>query len=312
MSGLLFERLKTERSEWPQLLRRDIFPENVREQCWQLWVEGIGAYIEEAANTIITQIRHAIGVSRLNSSGLRGHSYDQRYFPSSELRSFLLAGMTDIKNQQNVEYMLSALELMCRSLNKHDRGTPNVIGAINYRLRLGGVGYKFADNTLIPVDDENLTDAAVIPTVSLLNRPAFIPAYKYLMQTFSDYKSGTPKSLETAIDNVQKSVETLLKIIFDERDITYNKNDTYMPLIQKAKESGLFPHVSDDKLNPLMNNLKTLGEIRNRGGGHGSPEENKATDKLVRLAIHHATANMLYIAETHLETKEQVKKRKQG
>ena len=156
----------------------------------------IQSYIEEASNSIVTQIRHAIGVRQLNANGNRGDIYGSQYYPSNELRTFLLKGMPDAKAQQNVEYMLSALEMMCQVLKEgYARNIPWTVEQINYRLRLGGVGYKFAGGMLIPVDDENLTNSAVIPLVSLLNQPEFLPAYKYLAQSFNDYKSSAPKAL---------------------------------------------------------------------------------------------------------------------
>ena len=45
-----------------------------------------------------------------------------------------------------------------------------------------------------------------------------------------------------------------------------------------------------------------MREIRNKKGGHGSVDK-KISPKEVSLVLHHATANMLYIAETYLEKK---------
>ncbi len=301
--GLFFERMKTQRGEWPQAFRRDIFPENVRQQCWQLWGEFIPNYEWKTLSTnIVRKLRYRIGVSKLNNHGYVNDAFGEE-IPAAdmELKGFFLKGISDRDAQTNVEYSLSALELMCQFLkNKSD----DVIDEINFRLRLAGVGFKFIGDALAPVDDENLTDSAVLPAISLLNRPEFASAYSYLTHAFNDYRSGSPKALETAIDNIQKSAEALMKTIFDDLSIKYEPKDSYKRLIQIAKEKGLFPDVESDKLNPLMNNLQTLGEIRNRGGGHGTPSHTKATDRLVRLAIHHATADMLFIAESYLELKD--------
>lgn len=293
--GLFFERLKTQRGEWPTLLQRDFFPKHLRNQVWFLWNEVMEPELEEASHAIVRRMRYSIGVGELNNKGID-------YFGSSidELKYFLLNGILNIDEKTNANYMLSALEMMCLFLQNR---SSKKIDEVNYRLRLAGVGYKFIGDALVPTDDENLTDSAVLPAISLLNQPEFAPAYAYVVQSFVDYRSGTEKSLETAIDNIQKATEALLKIIFDAMGIAYNKKDTYMPLVLKAKENNLFPDIAKDKLNPLMNNLQALGGIRNYGGGHGTPEEKRATDRLVRLAIHHAMSNMLYIAETYLEQK---------
>ncbi len=285
---LFFERQKTLRGEWPKTFSRDSFPENVRIQCWQLADPD-----PDISKAIVLQLRLAIGCIALNKKGMDDYEHNWR----AELGWCFLRGMENVRPQRNVEYALSILELLVHFGRQHNYQLPK---QINDRLRLGGVGYKICEDKLIPIDDEHLTETAIIPAVSLLNQSEFSSSYAYLHQAFLDYREGTPKSLESAIDNTIKAQESLLKHIFDQIEITYNDKDTYMPLVLKAKEHGMFPNIDDDKLAPLMNQLKGAGSLRNREGGHGAPNK-KATDRLVRLAIHHATANMLYIAETYLE-----------
>lgn len=290
MPCFFFERRKTERGEWPNVFAKDKFPQNVRAQCWQL-CENAGFH---NADSVVQQLRHTVGVYELNDAG--------RYRGAlNELNYFYHNGMAECSDLENVEFALSVLELMCQSLPKYNSNI-EVIENINHRLRLGGVGYKFADNQLIPVDDEDLANNAVIPAVSLLNRPEFENSYGYLHQAFLDYKEGTPESLQTAIDNCVKAAEAILKTIFDSIGIEYGPKDTYMPLVQKAAQNGLFPDISQDKLAPLTNQLKGIGEIRNKESGHGGDKQ--VSDKLVRLAINHTTSNLLYIAESYLERKE--------
>ena len=76
-----------------------------------------------------------------------------------------------------------------------------------------------------------------------------------------------------------------------------------MPLLEKAKDNDLFPQISNDKLAPIINELKALGELRNKKGGHGkTKDDTKAKAGHARLAMHHALANMMFIAETYLNT----------
>lgn len=282
---LFFERQKTLRNEWPELLKTDVFPINVKEQCWQI------LDIEENTAEKITKIlKIAIGVSEL--SECYHHSASSR----SELRNFFYKGLYNKNSLQNVEYSFSVLELMC--LAKLE--LKSKIEQVNLRLRLGGIAYKFGGKELIPLIDENLTKTAVIPVISLLNQPKFKKSYDYIQSAFDYYQSGKPDDLESAIDNTQKAVECLLKIIFDDLQISYGKGATLMPLVQIAKKEGFFPDIGEDKLNALVNMLKGLGEIRNKAAGHAQNRE-KPHPKEVRLALHHATANMLYIAETYFE-----------
>lgn len=290
---LFFERQKTLRGEWPSIYMRDQFPENVRIQCWQLVDPD-----EMTCRNIALMMRHAVGCHQLNAKGRPRDPYMGQYSFTNELHHFYLSGYEGASELQNIEYAFSILELLVRE-RRHtsDRVNDN----INYRLRLGGVGYKIVDHQLVPVDDEHLTESAVIPAISLLNRPEFSSAYAYLHQAFLDYREGSPKSLESSIDNTMKAGESLLRYIFEQLGyFDVQLNWTYSRLVQHAKEKGLFPEVANDKLNPLMNELQGLAGIRNTGGGHGVPDKH-ATDRLVRLAIHHATSNLLYIAETYLE-----------
>ncbi|WOI09809.1 AbiJ-NTD4 domain-containing protein [Thalassospira lucentensis] len=292
---LFFERMKTQRGEWPKTFEKNHFPDNARTQCWQLLSPKIRNF-----EIIVRILRHAVGVYKLNNVGSPSAYSSERFNYSAELQAFLHNGMDGGSSPQDIDYALTTIELMAQ---KSGYDSENAIDAVNYRLRLAGVGYKYIDGQLIPVDDEELTNDAVIPTISLLNRDEFTDSYNYLRQAFSDYKEGTSESSQNAIDNTVKAVEAALKVIFKNLGIIYGDKDTYMPLIQKAAENGLFPAIASDKLAPITNELKALGEIRNKEGGHGGPDK-KVSDKAVRLAIHHATANLLYIVESYLERKQ--------
>ncbi|PKR57294.1 hypothetical protein [Thalassospira lohafexi] len=292
---LLFERMKTQRGEWPKTFEKDHFPDNARTQCWQLLEPHTREY-----SRIVEILRHAIGVYHLNKAGFPNRQPSRRFNHKAELQAFLHEGLDGGNSPQDIEYALTTIELMAQN-SGYD--SERAIETVNYRLKLAGVGYKYIDRQLVPVDDEELTNDAVIPAISLLNRDEFTDSYNYLRQAFSDYKEGTNESSQSAIDNTVKAVETALKIIFSALDIDYGPKATYAPLIQIAAENDLFPGIAEDKLSPIVNMLKALGEMRNKGAGHGGPDK-KVSDKAVRLAIHHSTANLLYIVESYLERKQ--------
>lgn len=298
MTELFFERLKTQQGAWPQVFSREILPDQAKTQVWHLFTEaeGISSKHVKAA---VEKIRFCIGVKKLNKSGDGNDWYEHNYW--NELEAFLYNGIRGKTEEENTNLCLSALEVICQLIKRPNLSTEKTVNEINKRLRLSGVGYCFVGNELIPIDDELLLENSTIPTVSLLNREEFHEAYAYLYQAYQDYRSDDGKALENAVDNTAKAAETLLKHCFQELDIEYNPTHTYMRLIQTAKEKGLFPNVDDDKLNPLMNNLKALGNIRNEAGGHGGKK--KTANRMVRLALNHATSNMLFIAESYLELK---------
>lgn len=139
---LFFERRKTERKEWPEVFAKDKFPQNVRTQCWQICDSRFNNHAE-----VIQVIQHAIGVYRLNDAG-RKRDYMDSYSHSRELNHFFHYGLNGGDNKADTEYAFSVLELMCKDISKHGQNQ-NLVDAVNYRLRLGGVGYKFADDRLI-------------------------------------------------------------------------------------------------------------------------------------------------------------------
>jgi len=295
---LFFERLKTERDEWPKMLVVDIFPENVRWQCWHIW-ERKFTDSEEEAKIIVNIMTQHIGLKYLApQSGVHR-------FYSSELEKFFIKGLDNISEMDNVNYAFSVLELMCQQISYNNK---TLIVDINKRLRLGGIGYKFINNKLFSIQDEHLNDSCIVPAITLLNNPEFSEAYEYVKKAYDDLRGAQNTSLESAVDNIQKAAECLLKKIFSKLDIPYGSKDTYMPLIQKAADNNLLLPCNGDKLNPLLPNindtLKRLGEIRNKIGGHGKVHAG-ITDAMSRLAINHAMADMLYIMESYNMKKNQ-------
>lgn len=287
---LFHERLKTANNEWPSTFQRKSFPQNVRSQCWQ----NLKTH-EEFYKVFCEQMRESVGKYELNNAGSRGYGFSYE----AELNYFFHHGLKGGETAEDTSYAFSVLELLCQSCRYDD----HKIDAVNLRLRQAGIGYKFFGESLIPIDDEHLEQTIQIPLASLLNQGEFRPIYNYFHQAFEDYKNGGEKSLESSIDNCQKALETLLQHIFTELDIDFKENWTYRRLVQTAREASFFPPIEDDKDSPIMNELQALANLRNAGGGHGG--KSNTSDKLVRLAINHAMANALYIAECYLEIKSQ-------
>ncbi len=293
---LFFERQKTLRGEWPTIFSRDSFPQEARTQTWQIFSDY---FSHDTAKTIVNGLRFSIGVYMLNNKGVTKNILDmQEHNYEKELNTFFHNGLLNSSEKEKTEYAFTVLEIACMYLDHNKQY--EAIDQINYRLRLAGVGYKFVTDQLIPIDDEHITAISVDPVISLLNQHQFGDTYQYFKQAFIDYREGSDKSMESAIDNTVKACEALLKHVLKAKEIEYPSNWTYMRLIQAARDNNLFPQVSDNNIGSLIANLKTLGEIRNKAGGHGENEKN-TSDRVVRLAITHAAANILFIAEEFLE-----------
>ncbi|MGV8947774.1 MAG: AbiJ-NTD4 domain-containing protein [Candidatus Paracaedibacter sp.] len=302
---VFFERQKSAKEEWPTVLRIDIFPINVRKQCWQAWENIYNEYHNKYADNnyqmlhthckeITIFLREKIGTFYLTREERKKFNYEWGKSETDykeELKEFFLYGLEGGESETDLSYAFTVLELICNLQRR-------IVDKVNQFLRQGGIGYSFTNNSLMPFTDENLLETAVIPVTSLLNQKRFKDTYVYLQGAFQNYKEG---AYQTAIDNCVKAFECLLKTIFEERGIEYEGSDTLQPLILKASRSNLFLDISQDKVTAISNLLKSLGDLRNNKAGHGGKD--KTNDpKVVRFAIGQVTVNMLYIAETHLES----------
>lgn len=309
MDDLFFERKKTEVGEWPEVLKADIFPKHVRRQCWLVW-EPVYRDKEQSASYVVNMLCKKIGIHELNQSNKT--TQRQRVF-AWELKHFLEFGLPydlDIFSgldsgeveAKNINYILSGLELICQNL-KHSY-KKNEIEEINKFLRRGGIGYKFIEDKLISVVDDHLTETCLEPLVGILNQAPFLQARDFLYQAYDDLKnSESSEAFANVIDNATKALESLLKIIFKEQG--KENTEGLSKLIENAKKEDLLLPIAEDKSSSLlstkvMNAIKAMPEKRNLKAGHGQLESN-ANYKIARLALHHATSDMLYIAETYLE-----------
>lgn len=295
---LFFQRQKSLRDEWPKLFQTDSFPETLKAQLWIIFEDFVErrSYLglEKHCERISKKLCREIGLYELNHAG----SW------AEEIKHFLNYGLNNATHEENVEYQYTALELIVQELSGLS-GHYNLVQELNQKMRLAGVGFKIIDNTLIPFEHEELTEITVKPAMGALGHEDFEEAGNYMHKCFQDFKGGTSADLENAITNCTKACESVLKVILEKKGIEYNTNDTYMPLIQKAKEAGVLLEVSDDKFSPLLksltNDLKALGELRNKHGAHGQ-KQSSANDRIARLAISHASANILFLAECYLES----------
>ncbi len=294
---LFFEREKTRNGEWPNTLSIDIFPSQVREQCWQAWENSYfpreNSSYQDNLYKIVKILRERLGKQCLTAKKKQIfssiHGYVDNY--REELREFFLNGFEGGENSENIKYAFTVLEIIC-SLQ------PKIINKVNTYLKRGGIGYNFTNGILVPFSDENLLETSIKPLISLLNQPCFKHTYEYYLNAFKNYREG---DYQGAIDNCVKAFECLLKTIFAERGIEYEEELTLNPLIQKAYESRLFLDISEDKITSIPNLLKILGDVRNKRAGHGGKD--KTNDpKLVKFAITQAACNMLYIMEIHLQS----------
>lgn len=272
-----FKRQKRIRGELPDVFTYENLPIPFRIQIVQIMQEALGVeadYIDsyralenirKAYRIIVETLRKEIGVFRLPPSSMNENSH------IAELANFIL-------QEPNVEYVLSALELICRvirnmsSSNEYigrrnaEEFSRDCIQEINTRLREHGLGFEY-DDEIIRIDAEFVHADAVKPALSLLRSKRFSGAEQEFMSAFSHFRKGNNKE---ALNEALKSLESTMKTIYDGRKWTYSKKDTASRLIKIAFDNKLVPAFWESHFTALRTTLEAgVPTARNNLSGHG-------------------------------------------
>jgi hypothetical protein len=94
-------------------------------------------------------------------------------------------------------------------------------------------------------------------------------------------------------------METVLKVICDDRRWTYEKGDTVERLIAVVRREGLFPDYLGGYFDNLIGAMKGgVPKIRDRQGGHGAaPGDDPVPDHVAAFALHLAAANIVMLVK---------------
>lgn len=214
-----------------------------------------------------------------------------------------------ICGERNVERFLDALEVLCTFiLNKVEpdfnsyskrggaRQEPlEAIKEINERMKRDGFGYEYTDGIIIRIDQGFIHSEITKPALYLLSdfegsRLEFLSAHEHYRH----------KRYKEALNDCNKSLESLLKNICDNERWTYKKG-TINALIPICMEKGLLPIYLQTQLSSLsMLVSQGVASIRNNESGHGQGSEiRELPEHIVSYALHLTASNIVFLSQCY-------------
>jgi hypothetical protein len=144
------------------------------------------------------------------------------------------------------------------------RVTRTVVGKLNEAFAKRSVPYRVDDDFEVRwYGDESTYKAITEPALKVLGDPRLAGAKTEYEDALAGLRTGKQKSLEDAIEESTKAVESTMKVLIDETGLNRTGKETADPLIKILAAGKVVPaHV--DQL------LFAAARIRNAAGGHGA------------------------------------------
>lgn len=249
--------------------------------CWE------GAY---------AQLAKEMGIPRLVSPD----PYFQGYAPPC---------LEFIRRGDNVDEVLSLIELLFRSIEAQVEGTQNwfaakqgpqdAIDELNHRFREHSVGYQYAGGQIVQVGNQYLHSEVVEPAIFLLRNAEFKGALDEFMDAHRHYRESRYKE---AIAVAGSAFESTMKTICDRRSWGYERA-TSSALIEVLFNNGLVPSELQTHFTSLRGVVGSgLTNVRNQPGrgAHGQGSDPiEVPGYLAAYCLHLAAANIVFLIEAH-------------
>lgn len=299
-----WQRQKEIRGDVPDVYSYNEMSHPLRVQIVQIATEVLGSReeflnhfppsIQRAYDLIVDILRKEFGVFQLPPAS--GYNKDKQ----AELFDFIL-------KEQNVEKVLSAVELICRLLEnmvvrydyRNDRDSEaNAKGAIveiNARMRAAGLGYEY-DGEIIRVDSELVHAEAVKPALELLREKLYAGPEQEFRAAYEHYRNGKNKE---AVTEAAKAFESTMKVILAKRGWAHSATDTASKLIAALYGHKLIP----DYWQNAMAGLRTLLESaiptpRNKSSAHGQGVDmTTVPDYITGYVLHMTAATIVFLVK---------------
>ncbi|MCQ4696250.1 hypothetical protein NE452_01835 [Paeniclostridium sordellii] len=282
----------------------DEIPKKLRNQISHIWTDSIGE-CRDAWNAIHDIMVRELGLLEIVS---------EKYYGKKEgcILFLLDHDVTDevidiIEVSFNViEQLHSNLLPYDKQYNKINQNSDEAIKELNHRFKENNIGYEYIDGEIIRIDRE-LTHVEIIkPAIKFLSELEFEGVNDEFMEAHKDYREGDYKS---AINNAQKSFESMMKTICKKMGYTYDKDkDSAKILINRLIDESFIPkHLSNhfDGLRSCLNGIKTslesgLPTLRNRESGHGQGESIVGVPEYLAIyAINLVATNIVLLADIY-------------
>ncbi|MDP9732130.1 UNVERIFIED_ORG: hypothetical protein QE446_003910 [Rhizobium sp. SORGH_AS260] len=302
-----WQRQKQKRGEVPDVYAYDELPNPLRVQIVTIMHEVVGNYeiysdhyargsdnVRKSYEIVVTILRREFGLFQLPH---RSNRYELNYL--AELTEFILG-------EEDVEKVLSAVELLCRIIerqaSKSDyRGhsdaetiAKDALAEINARMRRAGVGYEYIASEIVRIDSEFVHAEAVRPALLLLQDKIYAGADEEFRSAFDHFRKGKTKECLT---DALKAFESTMKIICNKRRWQINQNDTAKKLIDVCLENGLIPSYWQNHFSSLRSMLESsVPTARNKTSGHGQGVIVQAVpDYLASYVLHMTASTILFL-----------------
>ncbi|MBS1014989.1 STM4504/CBY_0614 family protein [Acetobacter persici] len=299
-----WQRQKEFRGDVPDVYSYDEMPDPLRVQIVHIATEVLGSRkefsnhhppnIRRAYGLIVDILRKEFGVFQLPPAP--GYNEDKQ----KELFDFIL-------KEQDVEKVLSAVELICRLIknmvarydyrydNNSEANAKDAIAEINARMRAAGLGYEY-DGEIIRVDSELVHTETVKPALELLRDKRYAGPEQEFRAAYEHYRNGKNKE---AVTEAAKAFESTMKVILAKRGWTHNATDTANKLIATLYEHKLIP----DYWQNAMAGLRTLLESaiptpRNKRSAHGQGVDmTTVPDYIAGYVLHMTAATIVFLVK---------------
>lgn len=209
----------------------DEIPEGLRTQIIHIWgdaigipfvtpgPDGTGQKIRSIYQQIVKILRREYRVFNLLQT--KRDPNDEQY-AFDELKQWFLS-------ESNTDRVLDAVEITARTIERicsrndyipRRRNSAEIckdaITELNIRFKESGVGYQYADGSIIRIDSQLIHTEAVIPALTVLRDPAFKNAQEEFLGAYEHFRHGNK---EEALVDCCKCFESTMKVIENESPI---------------------------------------------------------------------------------------------
>lgn len=300
-----WSRERKRRGETPDVYTYTSIPSALRVQIVHIMKDVIGGTRsggpQKGAQSAYSSYEEVVGILRKEFGIfiLPPTDYDDHeYF--KELADFIL-------NEPNVDKAMSAIELVCRVIDKNVskysfKGSDDAaaeaetaLAEINQRIKAHGLGFEYVGE-MIRIDAQHIHTEAVIPALRLLSDPRFKGADEEFRSAHGHYKSGHNKE---ALVDALKALESTLKTIFGIRKWAYKKTDTVSSLLKIAFDNGLVPPYWQSHYSGLRATLESgVPTVRNQTSGHGQGASPTVVPAhIVSYSLHMTASAVVFLVE---------------
>lgn len=280
----------------------DVFPRPLRVQLWQIFERVLGNATEFYDSLKLVNATYN-GIVRVLC-----HEYGEFYLSVKEDHPAIFQLRDFILSTGNVDYVLDAVELALRAIDRQTRKVEyrrvrncneladGAIEEVNIRMREHGVGYVFQNDEIMRVDSQLIHAEVVRPALQLLNVPGYEGVQDEYLAAHEHYRHGHAKE---ALVECLKAFESMMKVICAKRNWSVSGRGTAGDLIKAIFDNKLVPDFWQSHFGSLRSTLESgVPTARNKLAGHGQGAEPiNVPNDIVAYMLHMTGAAIVLLSE---------------